>query len=46
MKDKDERENSMVELREKLTVLETGEIGDDEAIKLIDECIRLAGECA
>jgi hypothetical protein len=46
MTEKDERENTMVELREKLAVLEAGEIGDDEALDLIDECIRLAGECA
>ncbi len=46
MKSKDEREDIMKELREKLAVLEAGEIGDDEALELIDECIRLAGECA
>jgi hypothetical protein len=46
MSDKDERENTMRELREKLAVLEAGEIGDEEALELIDECIKLAGECA
>ncbi|MFA5867855.1 MAG: hypothetical protein WC891_07855 [Actinomycetota bacterium] len=46
MKAKDEREDIMQELRQKLAILEAGEIGDDEALELIDECIRLAGECA
>jgi hypothetical protein len=46
MKNVDERESVMRELKEKLAVLEAGEIGDDEALELIDECIKLAGECA
>ncbi len=46
MKDKNNREDIMQELKEKLAILEAGDIGDDEALELIDECIRLAGECA
>jgi hypothetical protein len=46
MKEGDEREVKMTMLKEKLAVLEAGEINDDEALKLIDECIELAGECS
>lgn len=46
MKENDDREGKMTELKEKLAVLETGEISDDEALVLIDECIKLAGECS
>jgi hypothetical protein len=46
MSEKDKRDDIMLELKEKLAVLEAGEIGDDEALALIDECIKLAGECA
>lgn len=33
-------------LQEKISILEAGEINDDDALTLIDECIKLAGECA
>lgn len=46
MKEAEERDAKMTMLKEKLAVLETGDINDDEALQLIDECIELAGECS